>query len=259
MSALLSPLWSCGKGDGSDTHTIYEFTELTPVEHHGEPAQPAARTAAPATPPASLPEVTGADTRRTARGGNGRLMIRSVGRLADVFNDSNKTQYQYAVLNGIAPIHQLRDAYYTSRPVVHIRSNERYEVDKLEHSMPFLVPMAAELLDDIAVGFIDSLKSRGGSGYRIKVTSMLRTSSSVKRLRRVNINATDSSTHKFATTFDLSYTKFHRLPGAPELNSEDLKNLLAEVLYDLRMDGRCLVKFERMTGCFHVTVVKGRR
>lgn len=183
-----------------------------------------------------------------------RLHINSVGRLADVFNDSNRTQYIFAEALGIRPITSLATAYHTSRPIIHIVSNEYYLVDSLEHSLPFLVPEAARLLKRIGANFIDSLGSRGADGYRIKVTSLLRTPATVKRLRRVNVNATDSSTHQFGTTFDLSYVKFDCRDSTRTINEEDLKNLLAEVLYDLRRQEACLVKFERKTGCFHITV-----
>ena len=68
------------------------------------------------------------------------------------------------------------------------------------------------------------------------VTSLLRTPYTVKRLRRVNRNATDSSTHQFATTFDISYRRFHCLDSTRTVNEEDLKNLLGEVLLDLRRE-----------------------
>lgn len=187
---------------------------------------------------------------------NDRLRIFSVGRLADVFNDSNRTQYIFAEALGITPIRSLADAYNTRRPLMHIKSNEYYFVDSLTHSLPFLVPEAALLLKRIGANFIDSLASRGADGYRIKVTSLLRTPSTVKRLRRVNVNATDSSTHQFGTTVDISYVKFACSDTTRTINQEDLKNLLAEVLLDLRNSQSCLVKYERKTGCFHLTVTR---
>lgn len=184
---------------------------------------------------------------------NDRIPVNNIGRLADVFNDSNYLQYRYAEALGIEPIKNLRMAYRTRRPIVLVKSNKYYEVDSLTHSLPYLVPEAEKLLTDIGKGFIDSLRHRGADGYRIRVTSLLRTPHTVKRLRRVNVNATDSSTHQFGTTFDLSYTRFHCLDSTRTIHDGDLKNLLAEVLLDLRSRGRCLVKFERKTGCFHVT------
>lgn len=188
--------------------------------------------------------------------GEGRIFVNNIGRLKDVFNDSNKYQYEYAELLGLQPIENIYDTYHTRRPVVRITTCEDYKVDSLTHSLPYLVPEAAKLLSDIGRNFKDSLASRGAGGYRVKVTSMLRTAGSVKKLRRVNVNATDSSTHKFGTTFDLSYTKFDCLDESHPIHDGDLKNLLAEVLLDLRNRNRCLVKFERKTGCFHITCKK---
>lgn len=185
-----------------------------------------------------------------------RIPVRNIGRLPEIFNDSNRTQMQYARALGISPIYNIEDAYNTRRPVIKISTTDLYQVDTLTHSLPFLVPEAADLLSTIGKNFIDSLKSRGAGGYKIKVTSMLRTPHTVKKLRKVNINATDSSTHQFGTTFDISYTKFQRTDSPVELHDGDLKNLLAEVLLDLRNSGRCLVKFERKTSCFHVTATR---
>ncbi|MCM1152231.1 MAG: DUF5715 family protein [Muribaculum sp.] len=173
--------------------------------------------------------------------------------LAKVFNDSNYRQYAYAEALGIDPIYDIGDAYFTKRPIVKVSSTENYYVDTLTHSAPYLVPEGEKLLAHIGKAFRDSLKSRGASGYRVKVTSLLRTRHSVKRLRRVNRNATDSSTHQFGTTFDLSWSNFKADNPTRVINDGDLKNLLAEVLYDARREGRCLVKYEHKTCCFHIT------
>lgn len=187
---------------------------------------------------------------------NARIRINNVGRLWELFNDSNKYHYTYAERLGIAPINTLSDVLFARRPLVKIVSCDDYYVDSLSHSVPYLVPEAANLLSRIGRNFIDSLASRGGDGYRIKVTSLLRTPMQVKRLRRVNVNSSDSSTHQFGTTFDISWAKFIPTDSNRTINEGDLKNLLAEVLQDLRKDRRCLVKFERKTCCFHVTATK---
>ena len=184
------------------------------------------------------------------------IRVRNIGPLGKVFNDSNYLQLQAARDLGIEPISDLSSSYFMKKPIVKVRSNEYYHIDTLRHSLPYLVPEAATLLEDIGKNFIDSLHGRGGDSYKIKVTSLLRTPESVSRLRRVNINATDSSTHQFATTFDISYTNFYCMDNNRQINQGDLKNLLGEVLYDLREQGRCLVKYEYKTGCFHVTVTK---
>lgn len=186
-----------------------------------------------------------------------KMKINGVGGyLARVFNDSNYVHYAAAESIGISPIASLADAWTLRRPLRHIRSCREYYVDDLSHSYPYLVPEAAALLKDIGAAFRDSLQSRGGGSYRIKVTSVLRTPTTVKKLRRINRNAVDSSTHQFATTFDVSYAKFICDSVTINRTQEDLKNLLAEVLSDMRGAGRCYVKYERRQGCFHITTRK---
>lgn len=199
---------------------------------------------------------SGSVTSRANSSGTGvrSIRVRNIGPLNRVFNDSNFRQLEAARRLGIDPIGDLSSAYFMKRPIIQVKSNEYYHIDSLRHSIPYLVPEAASLLHDIGKNFKDSLLKRGGDSYKIKVTSLLRTPESVSRLRRVNINATDSSTHQFATTFDISYTNFYCLDENRQINQGDLKNLLAEVLQDLRSQGRCLVKYEYKTGCFHVTV-----
>lgn len=185
-----------------------------------------------------------------------RIRVNNIGPLAKVFNDSNYHQLVIAKELGIEPIEDLRTSYFTKRPIVKVSSGEYYQIDSLRHSIPYLVPEAAGLLEDIGKNFIDSLGKRGGDGYKIKVTSLLRTPETVGRLRRVNVNATDSSTHQYATTFDISYVNFFCEDTTRLINQGDLKNLLGEVLLDLKNQGRCLVKYEVKTGCFHITVAR---
>ena len=174
----------------------------------------------------------------------------------DVFNDSNKYQYAHAVRLGIDPISDLGSAYFTSRPIVKVADSEYYIVDDLKHSVPYLVPVAASLLDEIGRSFRDSLRSKRMPEYRLKVTSLLRTPASVKSLRRVNRNATDSSAHQFATTFDISYYGFSEKNARTNSGVRGLREVLAEVLYDFRRQNRCMVKYEVKSSCFHVTVIK---
>lgn len=183
-----------------------------------------------------------------------RMRVAMLGPLRRVFNDSNHVQLTAARTLGFDPIEADADIMRLSRPVVRVRSCEDYYVDRLTHSYPYLVPEAEALLHDIGRAFRDSLQARGGGSYRIKVTSLLRTPATVRRLRRVNRNATEESTHSYGTTFDISYSKFIcDNAGDTHRTFEDLKNLLAEILYDLRAQGRCYVKFEYRQSCFHIT------
>jgi hypothetical protein len=179
------------------------------------------------------------------------------GPLAKVFNDSNYLHYAIAQKLGIDPIDRDFDAWNLKRPIVKIKSCPEYYVANLTHSLPYLIPEAATLLNEIGHRFNDTLKARGGGNYRLKVTSLLRTNASVRKLRRVNRCAVDSSAHRFGTTFDISYTRFMLTKkGGVNRRQEDLKNMLAEVIYAVREEGKCYVKYERKSGCFHITTRK---
>lgn len=182
-----------------------------------------------------------------------RLKLRHIGPLRKALNDSNYLHLQAAEEIGTGLIENINDAWYLTQPLVEIKSCEEYFVDKLSHSYPYLVPQAADLLKEVGRRFNDSLEARGGGDYRMKVTSVLRTPSTVKRLRRVNRNATNTSAHQYGTTFDISYSRFICDSINVNRSFEDLKNLLGEILYDLREEGKCYVVFERKQSCFHVT------
>lgn len=177
-----------------------------------------------------------------------------VGNLSRQFADLNPEHLVYAERLGIRPIASTRDIMRLKRPIVKVESNAYHHIDDLSHSYPYLVPQAAELLDTIGARFNRKLSERGGGNYKIKVTSLLRTRESVNRLRHGNINSTENSAHLYGTTFDISYVEFREgMFNTKKHTDGELKNLLAEVLLELRDAEKCLVKFERKQGCFHIT------
>jgi hypothetical protein len=119
--------------------------------------------------------------------------------------------------------------------------------------MPYLADGATKLLKTIGKKFQKKLKKNGYRAHRVIATSMLRTRADVASLRKVNGNAAKNSAHMYATTFDLSYTRFNRIStnGNP-VNNDQMANFLGEVLLGLRKDGRCGVIFERNQHCFHI-------
>lgn len=174
---------------------------------------------------------------------------------AEVFNDSNCLQLQSAKELGIEPISRIAEAYKTRRPIVKVESGDNYYVDYLTHSMPYLVPEAAGLLEEIGKDFEAAVEKNGGQrGNKFIVTSLLRSPYSVKKLRKVNKNAVDSSTHMFGTTFDIAYNAFYCDDSVKPMGTSRLKAILAEVLYNKRACGKCHVKYEKKSPCFHITV-----
>lgn len=183
-----------------------------------------------------------------------KITIHSVGPLAKVFNDSNYIHWGDAEKVGIVPLTDTKSHFFPGKELVKVTSCEDFYVEPLTHSSPYLVPEAAAMLHEVGRRFQDSLQARGGGDYRIKVTSVLRTPAAVRKLRRTNRNAIDSSVHQMGTTVDVSYSRFMAYSPTPARSAEDLKNLLGEVLFAMRAEGKCWVKYERKQPCYHITV-----
>lgn len=176
---------------------------------------------------------------------------------AVVFNDSNKYQLVHAWRAGIRPIETPAHAFHTVRPIVKVTGIPGvWRVDSLTHSVPYLVPEARQLIDDIGSEWCRRLRLKGMAPMEFRVSSLLRTKASVKSLRRVNRNAVSQSTHQYGTTFDITYSSFMQ-PGSDTIATGDgrYKEVLAEILYDMRAANRCMVKYERKSPCFHITVI----
>ena len=174
------------------------------------------------------------------------------------FGDLNDTHMAAAKRIGVKPLQNREAAEKLGEKVVEIKDGKFYQVDSLTHSIPFLVPKASALLDSIGANFLDSLESKGLNPNQIIVTSVLRTNDDVKRLRRVNGNASANSVHMFGTTFDISYKRFHKVEdpdGRPmqDVRADTLKLVLSEVLRDLKKKEMCYVKYELKQACFHIT------
>ena len=166
-----------------------------------------------------------------------------------------------ALVIGIEPLASREEAEAMKENLKHIITNEFYIVDSLTHSIPFLIPGAADLLDSIGSNFLDSLTSKGLNPNKVVITSVLRTKDDVKRLRRRNGNASENSAHFYGTTFDVSWKRFEKVEDADgrplqDVSSDTLKLVLSEVLRDLKQADKCYVKYELKQGCFHITTRK---
>ena len=151
------------------------------------------------------------------------------------------------------------DAEHRKKELVYVGRNPYFYVDRLNNSIPYLVPRASVLLQDIGRSFFDSLQVKGIPLHKIIVTSVLRTKADVEKLRSKNGNATQNSCHLYGTTFDVCYNRYKTVedPDGPrrrQVRNDTLKWVLSEVLNDARKQNKCLVKYEVKQGCFHITV-----
>lgn len=172
------------------------------------------------------------------------------------FGDLNDLHLSSAMSIGIDPISSREEAEAMDKNLVQIEDNDYYQVDSLTHSLPFLVPKAADLLSSIGSNFLDSLESKGLNPNQVIVTSVLRTKDDVRKLRKHNGNASDKSAHFYGTTFDVSWKRFQKVEDdrpMQDVGSDTLKLVLSEVLRDLRKAETCYVKYELKQGCFHIT------
>ena len=185
--------------------------------------------------------------------------IMSVPNYFTTFPDVNDVQLRSARRWGVKPVENRRDAEQRMDELVYIGSSPYYTLDKLTSSIPYLVPRAALLLDDIGRAYFDSLHVKGVPLHRMVVSSVLRTEHDVKNLQRTNSNATEHSCHLYGTTFDISYITYSTVedpegPARRLVRDDTLKFVLSEVLRDFRQMGRCHVKYEKNQSCFHITV-----
>jgi len=183
------------------------------------------------------------------------IPIRYIGSYRRDFNDLNDLHLSEAKKIGITPLTSRHVVKEAVRKMVKIESNDYLTVQKLNYSIPYLVPEAASLLEDIAEAFCDTLANHNATAYKLKVTSLTRTKEDVRNLKKRNYNATENSAHMFGTTFDISWSKYIKVNPKDTLMLGDdvLKRALASVLRSMRRNKRCYVKHERRQGCFHIT------
>ena len=184
--------------------------------------------------------------------------IFSVPHFGNTFPDQQDVQILAANKHGVSPVQNREEAEHSKGKLVYVGSNPFFYVDKLNNSIPYLVPRASVLLQDMGRAYFDSLQIKGIPLHKIIVTSILRTKDDVAKLRTRNGNATENSCHLYGTTFDVCYNRYKQIQTRQQprrqVQNDTLKWVLSEVLRDMRDRNRCLVKYEVKQGCFHITV-----
>ena len=184
--------------------------------------------------------------------------IFSVPHFGNPFPDQQDVQILAANQHGVAPVQNREEAEHSKGKLVYVGSNPFFYVDKLNNSIPYLVPKASVLLQDIGRAYFDSLQIKGIPLHKIIVTSILRTKDDVAKLRTRNGNATENSCHLYGTTFDICYNRYKQIQTKDQprrqVQNDTLKWVFSEVLRDFREKNRCYIKYEVHQGCFHITV-----
>ena len=135
--------------------------------------------------------------------------------------------------------------------LVEVEDGRGYRVARLTHSHGWLLPETYQLLKDMGNDFADALEGTPSEGAVFRVTSVTRTDKQQRRLRRRNLNATNSqSTHSYGASFDIAFVD--RMDddascGTPTREMERLLN---------RYQKAGIIYVIPEGGCMHVTLRK---
>ena len=135
--------------------------------------------------------------------------------------------------------------------LVEVEDGRGYRVARLTHSHGWLLPETYQLLKDMGNDFADALEGTPSEGAVFRVTSVTRTDKQQRRLRRRNLNATNSqSTHSYGASFDIAFVD--RMDddascGTPTREMERLLN---------RYQKAGIIYVIPEGGCMHITLRK---
>ena len=170
-------------------------------------------------------------------------------------NDRLVDYYAVAKRRGVSPSATEKEfrAKISGGKLVRVRSGDLYVVDRMNFSYPAVTPGGKELLDEIARRFREKTAGKGIMGARFYITSMTRRTDHLRHLRQNNGNSSANSPHLYGNAFDISYKRFsaHKF-FLTNCDHKFLKEALAEVIWQLRNEGKCWATYERMQNCYHV-------
>tara|TARA_B110000285_G_scaffold233167_1_gene306142 strand:+ start:543 stop:1232 length:690 start_codon:yes stop_codon:yes gene_type:complete len=140
-----------------------------------------------------------------------------------------------------------------SNNLIKVNSTNRFKIDNLTHSYPYLTENGILLLNEIGESFYEKIKDTELKDTKFIVTSLTRTEESVKRLTGVNGNAVKRSAHYYGECFDITYRRFsNSYMKLKPCHVDYLKEILAEVIYAKKKENKCWALTEIKQPCFHV-------
>jgi hypothetical protein len=137
--------------------------------------------------------------------------------------------------------------------LVKVGTCNRYIVDRMIFSSPYVTNDSKLLIEEIARRFRDKVSQKGINGAKFVITSMTRKIDNVKVLRKNNRNSSVNSPHLYGNAFDISYKRMTaRKWILTNCDRKFLKDALGEVIWQLRAEKKCWATYERMQNCYHV-------
>ena len=177
-------------------------------------------------------------------------------------NDLNEVQLVHAEKNGLkkpitsySDFNSKIDSLKRKSILIEVTENKFFQLKELTHSLPYLIPEALDMLNEIGYRFQKQLKEKKYNNYRYRITSLLRTEETQNNLSHHNGNASSHSAHLFGTTVDISYKNFYNTKTDSIESSYEAIQALTYVLIEMRQECRLMAVRERHQSCFHITVV----
>lgn len=170
-------------------------------------------------------------------------------------NDRLVDYAQAARLSGVTPCRNDEDIrkMVSAGKLVRVKGGKDYIIDRLTHSSPVLTRDGSKVLDEISKRFREKTADKGLYGAKFIITSMTRKTESMRMLRRNNSNASVNSPHQYGNAFDITYKRFSVKKFAmTNCDHKFMKEALAQVIFEMRKEGKCWATYERSQNCFHV-------
>jgi hypothetical protein len=163
--------------------------------------------------------------------------------------DWNQKHIDQAIKVGVGSLKDMSalNKFIEYERLLSVVSDKGYIVADMTHSYPYLTKDAILTLRKIGASFYEA----SGDSSAFTVSSLTRTESTQKKLRKRNSNASKrESSHTFGVSFDISYIRYN---GVREWNYERTK-ALEGVLATMQKNGEIYVLKERNQSCFHITI-----
>ena len=135
--------------------------------------------------------------------------------------------------------------------LVEVKDGRGYRVARLTHSHGWLLPETHQLLKDMGNDFADALEGTASEGAVFRVTSVTRTDKQQRKLRRRNLNATNSrSTHSYGASFDIAFVDRSDDKASCGTPTREMERLLN------RYQKAGIIYVIPEGGCMHITLRK---
>ena len=177
-------------------------------------------------------------------------------------NDPNEIHLIHAQKNGLKKPFTTTEDFYAkidslkrNSILIEVTENKFYQLKSLSHSVPYLIPEAVDMLNEIGFRFQKRLQEKKYHNFRYRITSLTRTVETQNKLSHCNGNATLHSAHLYGTTVDISYKNFYNTEKDSIESSYEAVQALTNVLVEMRQECKFLAVRERHQSCFHITVV----